>query len=82
MPDLSGSWVYPQQPDSAVKRQPELQPQPLHRSARAHAVVDADGGLSAGLAMAGSVSSVIPIMIIFLVFQRQFVAALASSGLK
>lgn len=44
--------------------------------------VDADGGLSAGLAMAGSVSSVIPIMIIFLVFQRQFVAALASSGLK
>lgn len=44
--------------------------------------VDADGGLSAGLAMAGSVSSVIPIMIIFLIFQRQFVAALASSGLK
>ncbi|TCC22638.1 carbohydrate ABC transporter permease [Kribbella speibonae] len=44
--------------------------------------VDADGGLSAGLAMAGSVSSVIPILIVFLVFQRQFVAALASSGLK
>ncbi len=44
--------------------------------------VDADGGLSAGLAMAGSVSSVIPIMIIFLIFQRQFVAALANTGLK
>ena len=44
--------------------------------------VDADGGLSAGFAMAGSVSSVIPIMIIFLIFQRQFIAALASSGLK
>jgi multiple sugar transport system permease protein len=44
--------------------------------------VDADGGLSAGLAMAGSASSVIPILIIFLAFQRQFVAALASSGLK
>ncbi|SDT21855.1 carbohydrate ABC transporter permease [Microlunatus soli] len=44
--------------------------------------VDADGGLSAGYAMAGSVSSVIPIMIIFLLFQRHFIAALASSGLK
>ena len=44
--------------------------------------VDADGGLSAGLAMAGSVSSVIPIIIIFLIFQRQFVAALANTGLK
>lgn len=44
--------------------------------------VDADGGLSAGLAMAGSVSSVIPIMLIFLAFQRHFIAALANSGLK
>ncbi|MFC7618979.1 carbohydrate ABC transporter permease [Microlunatus sp. GCM10028923] len=44
--------------------------------------VDSDGGLSAGLAMAASVSSVIPIMIVFLVFQRNFIAALAHSGLK
>ncbi|MFW6600247.1 carbohydrate ABC transporter permease [Propionibacteriaceae bacterium Y2011] len=44
--------------------------------------VDADGGLSAGYAMAGSVSAVIPIMIIFLIFQRNFVAALAHTGLK
>ncbi|HLT61252.1 MAG TPA: carbohydrate ABC transporter permease [Microlunatus sp.] len=44
--------------------------------------VDADGGLSAGLAMAASVSSVIPIVIVFLIFQRNFIAALAHSGLK
>ncbi|ACQ81077.1 binding-protein-dependent transport systems inner membrane component [Beutenbergia cavernae DSM 12333] len=44
--------------------------------------VDADGGLSAGLAMAGSVSSVIPVLVVFLVFQRQFVAALANTGIK
>ncbi|WP_328324444.1 carbohydrate ABC transporter permease [Kribbella sp. NBC_00382] len=44
--------------------------------------VDGDGGLSAGLAMAASVSSVLPILIVFLIFQRQFVAALAFTGLK
>lgn len=44
--------------------------------------IDAEGGLSAGLAMAASVSSVIPILIVFLIFQRQFVAALAHAGLK
>ncbi|CAM3281437.1 carbohydrate ABC transporter permease [Occultella aeris] len=44
--------------------------------------VDADGGLSAGLAMAGSVSSVIPVLVVFLVFQKQFVAALANTGIK
>jgi multiple sugar transport system permease protein len=44
--------------------------------------VDADGGLSAGLAMAGSVSSVIPVLVLFLVFQKQFVAALANTGIK
>ena len=43
--------------------------------------VDADGGLSAGLAMAGSVSSLIPILLVFLLFQRQFVAALVRSGI-
>lgn len=44
--------------------------------------IDAEGGLSAGLAMAASVSSVLPILIVFLIFQRQFVAALAHAGLK
>ncbi|WP_152364740.1 carbohydrate ABC transporter permease [Microlunatus speluncae] len=44
--------------------------------------VDSDGGLSAGLAMAASVSSVLPIMVVFLIFQRNFIAALAHSGLK
>jgi multiple sugar transport system permease protein len=44
--------------------------------------IDAEGGLSAGLAMAASVSSIVPILIVFLVFQRHFVAALAHAGLK
>lgn len=44
--------------------------------------IDAEGGLSAGLAMAASVSSIVPILIVFLIFQRQFVAALAHAGLK
>ena len=44
--------------------------------------VDENGGLSAGLAMAGSVSSVIPMIIIFVIFQRQFLAALSHTGLK
>lgn len=43
--------------------------------------VDADGGLSGGLAMAGSVSSLVPIVVVFLVFQRQFVAAMVRSGI-
>jgi ABC-type maltose transport system permease subunit len=32
--------------------------------------------------MAGAVSSVIPIFIVFLIMQRQFIQALARSGLK
>lgn len=44
--------------------------------------VDANGGLSAGLAMAGSTSTVIPMIIIFLIFQRQFLQALSHAGLK
>lgn len=44
--------------------------------------IDAEGGLSAGLAMAASVSSVVPILIVFLIFQRQFVEALSHAGLK
>jgi len=43
---------------------------------------DAEGGLSAGFAMAGAVSSIVPVLALFLVFQRQFVAALAHSGIK
>jgi len=44
--------------------------------------VDAEGGLSAGLAMAGATSSVVPMIIIFLIFQRQFLQALSHTGLK
>lgn len=44
--------------------------------------VDANGGLSAGLAMAGSTSSIIPMIIIFLIFQRHFLQALSHAGLK
>lgn len=44
--------------------------------------IDASGGLSAGLAMAAAVSSLIPIVILFLIFQRNFIAALVHTGLK
>lgn len=45
--------------------------------------IDADsGGLTASLAMAASVSSVIPILIFFLIFQRQFTESMARIGLK
>lgn len=44
--------------------------------------VDAEGGLSAGFAMAASVSSVLPLFILFMMFQRNFVAALAHTGIK
>lgn len=44
--------------------------------------VDAEGGLSAGFAMAASVSSVAPVLILFLFLQRHFVAALARTGIK
>ncbi|MGJ6980672.1 carbohydrate ABC transporter permease [Aestuariimicrobium soli] len=44
--------------------------------------VDADGGLSAGLAMAASVSSVLPVFLVFLVFQRQFVDSMVHAGLR
>jgi multiple sugar transport system permease protein len=43
---------------------------------------DESGGFSAALISAGAVSSVIPIFIVFFVLQRQFIAALARSGLK
>jgi multiple sugar transport system permease protein len=44
--------------------------------------IDESGGFSAALIMAGAVSSVIPIFIVFLIMQRQFIQALARSGLK
>jgi multiple sugar transport system permease protein len=46
------------------------------------AYIDESGGFSAALIMAGAVSSVIPIFVVFLVLQRQFIQALARSGLK
>lgn len=44
--------------------------------------IDEGGGFSAALISAGAVSSVIPIFVVFFVLQRQFIAALARSGLK
>jgi multiple sugar transport system permease protein len=40
------------------------------------------GGFSPSLIMAGAVSSVIPVLVVFLILQRQFIAALARSGMK
>jgi multiple sugar transport system permease protein len=44
--------------------------------------MDEGGGFSPSLIMAGAVSSVIPVLVIFLLLQRQFIAALARSGMK
>ena len=44
--------------------------------------MDEGGGFSAALITAGSVSSVLPVIVVFLLLQRQFIAALARSGLK
>jgi multiple sugar transport system permease protein len=44
--------------------------------------IDESGGFSAALIMAGAVSSVVPIFVVFLILQRQFIQALARSGLK
>lgn len=44
--------------------------------------VDDQGAISANLTMAASVVSVIPILIIFLLLQRHFIAAITSSGIK
>ncbi|MBZ2194858.1 carbohydrate ABC transporter permease [Occultella gossypii] len=40
------------------------------------------GTISAALSMAGSVSSVIPILVFFLIFQRRFLASMARAGLR
>lgn len=44
--------------------------------------VSENGALSAGLAMAASVCAIVPIILVFLAFQRNFLAALSSSGIK
>ncbi|WP_116947390.1 carbohydrate ABC transporter permease [Jiangella endophytica] len=41
-----------------------------------------DGTVSAALSMAGSVSSVVPILIFFLIFQRHFLKSMARAGLR
>jgi multiple sugar transport system permease protein len=43
---------------------------------------DESGGFSAALISAGAVSSLIPIFVVFLVLQRQFIQALTRSGVK
>jgi multiple sugar transport system permease protein len=44
--------------------------------------VNETGSLSAGLAMAAGVCATVPIIVVFLVFQRNFLAALSNTGLK
>ncbi len=44
--------------------------------------IDETGGYSAALLMAGAASAILPVLIVFLVLQRQFIAALARSGIK
>ena len=44
--------------------------------------MDEGGGFSPSLIMAGAVSSIVPVLVVFLVLQRQFIAALARSGMK
>jgi multiple sugar transport system permease protein len=41
-----------------------------------------DGTVSLGPAMAGSVSSLIPVLIVFIIFQRHFMASMARVGLR
>lgn len=41
-----------------------------------------DGTVSLGPALAGSVSSIIPVLIIFLIFQRHFMKSMARAGLR
>jgi multiple sugar transport system permease protein len=40
------------------------------------------GTISAALSMAGSVSSVIPVLVFFLIFQKRFLASMARAGLR
>jgi multiple sugar transport system permease protein len=41
-----------------------------------------DGTVSAGLAMAGSVSSLVPVVVVFFLFQRHFLKSMARVGLR
>lgn len=41
-----------------------------------------DGTVSLGPALAGSVSSIVPVLIIFIIFQRHFLASMARVGLR
>ena len=43
---------------------------------------DESGGLSPGTAMAAAVSSILPVLAIFILAQRHFIAALSRSGIK
>lgn len=44
--------------------------------------MDEAGGFSPSLIMAGAVSSIVPVLVVFLLLQRHFIAALARSGMK
>ena len=44
--------------------------------------IDENGGFSASLIMAGSVLAIIPIFVVFLALQRQFIEVISRSGLK
>lgn len=44
--------------------------------------VDVNGGFGAGPTMAGAVSSLLPVFVLFLALQRQFVQAITRTGLK
>ena len=43
---------------------------------------DENGAMAAGLSMAASVISIVPILLVFLIFQRRFVRAMTESALK
>jgi multiple sugar transport system permease protein len=45
-------------------------------------LADESGGLSPGVAMAAATSSILPILIVFILAQKHFVAALSRSGIK
>jgi multiple sugar transport system permease protein len=44
--------------------------------------MDEGGGMSPSLAMAGAVSSIVPVIVVFLILQRQFIQALTRTGMK
>ncbi len=44
--------------------------------------IDDSGGINPSLIMAGAVSSLLPVLIMFMAMQRQFIQALARTGLK